>query len=438
WSAAGAVPAAAGAKFTADASVDVSGSPGSIADAICFYNASGTLVTAVWGQSITPTSPTWTELPEVDSIAPPGTASVGVGVIAWTATVGQDVYVESPVLNTLNAAAAPAVVGPLLTSGNQIVQADGQPVTLRGVVLDGLENNPTLGTSGVSQQAIKEAKTWGANFVRVPLGEQFWLPSNCDYLSSYKSTVDQVVKWITSLGMVALLDLHYNTVSGCEPGGAHNMADEAHSPTFWRDVASRYGNPSSPEYSALVAFDLYNEPHNVSNAVWLNGGKTIDVYAPYQTYKAAGMQQLYKVVRTAGSQNLIFISGTNWANDPPSKLVNGENIVYAAHYYTCPSAAPPACTNPEPYDPSQDLDQWVPFSEKEPVIVTEFGWPSDSDATYLANVIALAADHGWGWSAFAWQQENWGGWDIANWLSSGTAEPNPSGVPVLLALSQDP
>jgi hypothetical protein len=75
------------------------------------------------------------------------------------------------------------------------------------------------------------------------------------------------------------------------------------------------------------------------------------------------------------------------------------------------------------------------LSSTEPVAVTEFGWPSDSTGTHLANVIAFARAHGWAWSAFAWQQENWAGWDLASWLSDGTAEPNPSGSPVLLALS---
>ncbi len=146
------------------------------------------------------------------------------------------------------------------------------------------------------------------------------------------------------------------------------MADEAQAPTFWSEVAQRYGNPTSPEYSPLVAFDLYNEPHNVSDAVWLNGGKTTDSVGG-QTYQAAGMQQLYNSVRAAGSENLVFISGLNWASTPPSTLVKGSNIVYAVHYYTCPNDALSACTNSEPYDAAQDLSQWVGLSATEPVAV---------------------------------------------------------------------
>jgi hypothetical protein len=431
-------PATPGTKYTGDANVEVNLPSPSIGDALVFFNSAGRMLTAVWGQAVIPTSSTWTTLPQVAATAPSSTAYVALGVISWTALMGQDFLVQSPTLRAITApAVAPSVVGPLHTSGNQIIQADGQSVTLRGLVMPGLEQSGTLSGTGVSKQAVLEAKAWGANFVRVPLGEQFWLSSNCNYVQSYVSTVDQVVNWITSLGMVALLDLHTNTVGGCEAGGPHNMADEAQAPTFWSEVASRYGDPTSPEYNPLVAFDLYNEPHNISDSVWLNGGETTDYYGG-QSYQAAGMQQLYDVVRAAGSKNLVFLSGTNWANTPPTTLVKGDNVVYAVHYYTCESALPPACTNADPYDPAQDLSKWVGLSASQPVVVTEFGWPSQGSGTYDLNVIEYAASHGWGWSAFAWEDRQYPTqWDLTlSWLGDGTAEPSASGTPVFLALSQ--
>jgi Cellulase (glycosyl hydrolase family 5) len=432
-------PVTPGRKYVGDATVQVTGPSPSIGDALIFFNSAGTVLTAVWGQAATPTPSNWATLREVAAVAPTNAASVSLGVIAWTATVGQAFLVQSPVLAVLaSPATTPAVVGPLHTSGNRIVQANGQPITLRGVVMPGLEQSGTLAGTGVSQQAVAEAKDWGANFVRVPLGEQFWLSSNCDSVASYVATVDKVVRWITSLGMVALLDLHTNTVGVgvCAAGAQHNMADEAQSPTFWSEVAARYGNRSSPEYNPLVAFDLYNEPRNISDAVWLNGGMTLEL-SGVLLYQTAGMQQLYNVVRAAGSDNLVFISGNNSANTPPSTLVQGSNIVYAIHYYTCPSAAPPLCANANPYDPAQDLNQWLPLSATEPVVITEFGWPSQQSGTYNTNVIDYAASHGWGWSAFAWEDRQYQSpWDLTeSWLSDGTAEPSPSGMPVLLALA---
>ncbi len=81
------------------------------------------------------------------------------------------------------------------------------------------------------------------------------------------------------------------------------MADEAYAPQFWAQLAARYKN------NALVAFDLYNEPHDITDQVW-NGGGT----ATYNgiSFQAAGMQQLYNTIRSQGANNLIFISGNNW------------------------------------------------------------------------------------------------------------------------------
>jgi hypothetical protein len=324
---------------------------------------------------------------------------------------------------------SPVVVGPLHTSGNRILEATDAPVTLQGVVLNGLEDDPSA--AQVSEQAVIEARAWGANFVRVPVGEQFWMPENCDYSSSYRSTVNQVVNWITSLGMVALLDLDYTTVGGCLPGAAHNMADAAQSLPFWSSVASQFA--SNP----LVAFDLFNEPHNISDQVWLDGGPTTDYFFPWQTYQAAGMQQLYDAVRSTGAQNLVFISGNTWASTVPSTLVTGTNIVYAAHAYTCPNNAPPSCTNAAPYDPSQLLDSWIGVSGSVPVVVTEFGWPSQYDGTYNSNVISFAQSRGWGWAAFAFEDaQNSTVWDLtSHWYDNQTAEPAASGMPVLAALA---
>lgn len=430
-------PVTPGRKYVGDATVDVTSPSPSIGDALVFFDAAGTVLNAVWGQAATPTPSSWTTLPEVVAMAPSRAASMALGVIAWRAKVGQNFLATSPVLTLVTTpATAPAVVGPLHTSGNRIVQANGQAITLRGLVMPGLEQRGTAAGTGVSQQAVIEAKDWGSNFVRVPLGEQFWLSSNCDDVSSYQATVDQVVHWITSLGMVALLDLHTNTVGGCTAGAQHNMADEAQAPAFWSSVAARYGNPGSPEYNPLVAFDLYNEPHNISDAVWLNGGKTLEIPGGV-LYQAAGMQQLYNVVRAAGSANLVFISGNNWANTPPSTLVKGANIVYAVHYYTCPANTLSGCTNPNPYDPAPDLNLWVSLAATQPVVVTEFGWPTQQNGTYNANVINYALAHGWGWSAFAWEDRQYPtGWDLnASWLADGTAEPSPSGMPVLLSLA---
>ena len=425
----GLTPATPGSIYSAALSAESPSAQETFQPVLIFYTSTGAGNGAVFGPGTTVGGTNnWGTPPPVVAIAPPNSASVALAIIVYNTAAGDSVVLDNAWIEQTAEAATPAVVGPLSTSGTKIVQANGSPFTPRGVVLNGLETIPSATT--VTQQAVVQAKVWGANIIRLPLGEQFWLSTNCDYSSGYQAQVDQLVNWITSLGMVALLDLHTNTVLGCEPGGPHNMADAAQSPTFWSQVAARYG--SNP----LVAFDLYNEPHDISDQVWLNGGTTVDSYAPFQMYQAAGMQQLYDAVRGAGAGNLVFATGTTWGDNPPGQLLNGRNVVYAAHAYTCPDSAPPACTSPNPHDPSPILDRWVTFSNSEPVAVTEFGFPSQSAGTYASNVITFARTRGWGWVAFAWEDAAYPApFNLTEgWSPNSPAQPAPSGVPVLCEL----
>jgi hypothetical protein len=133
---------------------------------------------------------------------------------------------------------------------------------------------------------------------------------------------------------------------------------------------------------------------------------------------------------------LVFVSGNAWANVPPpdSFLVRGFNVVYAAHYYTCPSAPASTCTTPDPYNPAppgQRLDLWTPFLAHHTVAVTEFGWPDPANGTYNQNVIQWAEDHHVGWTAYGWYPGVAGGNAAFGLLADMTTfNPDPSGVPV--------
>lgn len=427
-SAGGLTPVSAGGLYSAGAVVSSSGASIAVAEAEAFFDSSGHELDVVWGPGVTATSSVWVPAPTMYAIAPPSATYTAFGVLVNASKPGQTVLIESPFITVAPDHPAANVSGPLHTSGNQIVDSLGHSVLLRGVVLTGLEQSAYV--PAVTEQAVLQAKDWGANLIRVPLGEQFWLSSNCDHAAGYASFVDQLVDWITSLGMVALLDLHTNTVGGCQAGATHDMADAAQAPEFWKQVAARYA--SNP----LVAFDLYNEPHDISDAVWLNGGTVTDSSAPAQSYQAAGMQQLYDAVRSSGAGNLVLVSGNNWATTLPTNLVHGTNIVYGVHAYTCSQAAPPLCANSDPLDPSQILGSWVAPSATVPVMVTEFGWPSQSDGTYASNVIAFAQSHDWGWAAFAWDPSSEAAWSLVEqYTASGPYEPSPSGMPVLSALA---
>src|SRR5947199_111790 len=125
-----------------------------------------------------------------------------------------------------------------------------------------------------------------------PIGEQRGVANSGNFDPSYASKVDNAVSWITGRGMVALLDLHYNPIVPCGHVGLHEMADAPNSINFWEQVAARY--KSNP----LVAFDLYNEPNNIPDSVWLNGGQASEGRT---VFNAAGMQQMYDAIRGQGA-----------------------------------------------------------------------------------------------------------------------------------------
>jgi len=388
---------------------------------IVFRDAAGHQLAAVSGQAVTATSSGWTTTVPTYAISPAGTASAAV-TVSWRGS-GGTLLVSDPVLTSSPRRLAPPLRGPLHTAGNRIVDATGATVVLHGIDLYELEANPA--PSSLTRDTIAQLHTWGFNMVRISLGEQFLLSSSCEFRPSYVQEIRQVVDWVTSMGMLAVLDLHTSAPVVCSQPGLQEMADDPGSDQFWRQLAElEGGNP-------LVAFDLFNEPHDIPDNVWLHGGTATD----WLPYPASGMQTLYDDIRGTGATNLVIVSGNTWANDLPATLVQGTRIVYSVHVYTCPTSPPPQCSSSTPDDPSSILDPWVGPSATVPVIVGEFGWPSADDGTYLHNVVAFAQAHGWSWDAFCFD----GGDDdefglVAQSPLGGPYQPSPAGMPILAAL----
>jgi hypothetical protein len=211
---------------------------------------------------------------------------------------------------------------------------------------------------------------------------------------------------------------------------------DANAKTFWTTVAQRYKN------NPLVGFDLYNEPHDISDAVWRSGGT---VTSSGVTYSAPGMQTLYNTVRATGATNLIFASGTNWATQFPTTapLTGTSNLIYAAHAYTCPSGLPSSgascTTGPDGtiYDPSGLLSHFASAATTMPVMVTEFGFPDKNDGRYITNVQNYAAAHGFvGWDVYAFDNSTGGLFDL--WKNTGSViDPSASGMAVMAGMQAD-
>ncbi len=194
-----------------------------------------------------------------------------------------------------------------------LVDGSGTIVQLHGVDRSGTED--TCDYAGVfdtpvDQAAIDAMKTWNINAVRVPLNEDCWLGINGVTTggTTYQSTIKTYVDLLVSNGMIVILDLHWAAPGTQKAQGQLGMADKDHSPTFWTQVATVYGNHPT------IIFDLFNEPFIADWDCWLTGGMCAKDYANV-SYEAVGMATLIKTVRATGAKNVLLLGGLGYSSD---------------------------------------------------------------------------------------------------------------------------
>jgi hypothetical protein len=326
---------------------------------------------------------------------------------------------------------------PLKVVGTNICNYRGESVLLRGVNVASMEWSSD-GQGHVLQTVDVAIHDWHANVIRLPLSQDRWFgygPEQMDGGKSYQALVRQIVDYCDTNKCYIILDLHW---SDCNEWGRnigqHSMPD-TNSLAFWKDFALRFAN------NPAVIFDLYNEPHDVSWDVWLNGGTIKDKPNGWharerpKTFEAVGMQRLLNAVRATGAKNVVVAGGLDWAYDFSGILdgrrlsdPNGNGVIYANHCYD---------------NKHDSVETWISKMEvasaKLPVIVSEFGGnagpshmvPSDN---WLLHVMRALDEHNWSWVA----------WDLhttarPNLISDWDYTPSPKfGVYVKQALADEP
>ncbi len=314
--------------------------------------------------------------------------------------------------------APPVAPGGYYVNGNTVCTANGRAHIFHGI------DRPSMEWSHVGVNITRGdfalMTDWNANVVRIALNQDFWLPGSALSDPNYPALVDDAVSWAEMAGMDVFLDLHWSdrgVLGSCAPSsGCQQLMPDANSLTFWSQVAARYQN------DGRVAFELYNEPHDVTWDVWRNGGPT------FQGWQAIGMQQLYDTVRATGAQNLVVIGGLDWAYDlsgVPANRINGYNIVYATHPYT---------STDRTLRPPSDWDRaFGALTATDPVVATEFGVLNDTSCTtdYDSLLIQYANDHFAGWTAWAWYP---GGCTFPAVVTDWAGTPSATGSVVKTAL----
>jgi hypothetical protein len=365
--------------------------------------------------------------------ANPGSAWPSILFCLGVATLsGCDEPPDGPIGSSVPAAGEPVVVsgcpatpsarvtpGGYYVNGNTVCTQDGRPHLLHGV------DRPSLEWNANGEHLVPEdfqlMASWKANVVRVALNQDYWLADSPLYAANYASTVDLAVAYAEAAGLDVILDLHWSDrgeVGSC-PSSCQQLMADANSVRFWSELATRYGQ------DGRVAFELYNEPHDVSWEVWLRGGDT------GQGWRAVGMQDLYDAVRATGANNLVIAGGLDWAYDltgVPSHLIDGYNVLYATHPYNNASQRMP---------PSWE-SYWGFLAQTQAVIVTEFG-DLDAQCTgeFNQQLIDFADSHHVSWTAWAWYPS---GCKFPSIIADWQGTPSVQGEPVKAALLryQDP
>ena len=279
---------------------------------------------------------------------------------------------------------------PLRTVGNAIVDANGGRVILGGIHRNGYQTAVGDDLGDVEADTLAH---W-TSMVRIPTNASLVADPCNTGGAAYLTRLDNIVNQLTSRNIVALIDVHISAPRACAVARDIPLPGATEATTFWSTISARYAtNP-------MVAFELYNEPHVVTYDQWANGG--LVTTNGTGTYAAAGMQQLYDIVHTATTSNLIFIDAPGYATDPKPIAtgllrVDPARTVWAMHVYTCPHPEDTACvtnvvnrTFPANKSP---MGQWDSLSFTKPIVVTESGFPDSTDPTWFTGGAAWSAKH---------------------------------------------
>ena len=318
--------------------------------------------------------------------------------------------------------AAPS--GPsIAVSGNRLVDASGAPLRVAGVNRSGSEYACAQGwglfDGPTDDASIAAIASWGVNAVRVPLNEDCWLGINgvnSAYAgANYQSAIRAFVNRLLAHGLAVILDLHWGAPGTQLATGQEQAPDADHSPAFWSSVAAAYKGVGG------VAFDLFNEPHDISWSCWLSGCTTS------AGWQAAGEQQLINAVRSAGATQPVIVEGNNWGGDLSGFLANQPHdsagqLVAGWHIYNFSGCNTTSCWD----------STVAPVAQQVPVLATEIG-ENDCAGTFLNTLLPWADSHEIGFMAWAWNAASCGSGPSLISDYTGTATPYGAAYKAYLA-----
>lgn len=251
--------------------------------------------------------------------------------------------------------------------------------------------------------------------VRIPMTASTWLgvetkasKNNLDkypnFNVQYQDLVADFVKEYSTHGIVTILDLHWtddDTDNAAMAGKGKTDCVK-----FWDSVASKFGD------NPMVFYELYNEPHRVSQEQWAHGDAS-----------TSGMLEMLAAVRKHTQSPVIIAGFDGFAYDADSLISldatlvkqNEKNVIWNFHPYMGPDQAGDDRKCPAGFE--SRIQQMINGTEK-PIIITEFGQgcqPTEGAAEscpgvydgkamgYDESILTICQKHAVSWLPWAWR-----------------------------------
>jgi len=317
------------------------------------------------------------------------------------------------------------------TQGQQIVDANGNNVILRGAGLGGwmLQEGYMLQSSGFAdtQYKMKErivalagndameafydawlnnycTKTdvdsmaaWGFNSIRLPMHYNlFTLPIEDEPVAGHDTwldrgfvMVDNLLDWCEANQMYLILDLH------AAPGGqGKNASISDYNPekpslwespenqrktvALWRKIAKRYANEPW-----IGGYDLINEP----NWDFENSGNQNGCNCENNELLWAHLKSIIDAIREVDKNHIVFLAGNCWGNNYnglPDFTQWDNNIAISFHKYWNFN--------------TQESIQWAIDMREKYNVPIWLGESGENSNTWFANAISLVESNNIGWA----------------------------------------
>ncbi len=321
------------------------------------------------------TSWTWNQIQI--SVAGEGVVSAPVTTTTLPASTTTLPVVTTTTLPVTTTTVPPvAMAGWLRTSGNKILNDQGQVVTLKGVNIADPEhlNVKTWERPGVSARSVASLATdqYFAKVVRLPIlpgnsaypNEGFFSPTNGKDVY-FRNHVEPLVNELTAKGVYVIIDLHY--VSDYQ--ALYPKVEE-----FWRFMAPKFAN------NPYVIYEVFNEPILPDD---------------WATWKNTIAQPAVNLIRSLAPNNLVLVGGPYWsshiagaATDP----IVGSNVAYVAHIYSNQTAA-------------MWEQRYGAVINQFPLFITEWGFETGGteggDINFGQEFEAWMSLHGLSWTAWS-------------------------------------